>query len=63
MLFGGWVGFVCFKMGLDVERASDVGLQTQPVSNKTASDQKAALVVMLYHFLKSSPGLYCNNRS
>lgn len=43
MLFGGWVGFsFSFIMGFDGERASDVGLQTQPVSNETASDQKAA---------------------
>lgn len=31
-----------FIMGFDGERASDVGLRTQPVSNETALDQKAA---------------------
>lgn len=40
------MGFVFFIMRLDGERASDVGLQTQPVSNETASDQKTALGVM-----------------
>ena len=40
------MGLVFFIMGLDGERASDVGLQTQPVSNETASDQKAVLAVM-----------------
>lgn len=40
------MGFVFFIMGLDGERASDVGLQTRLVSNETASDQKVVLVGM-----------------
>lgn len=38
-------GVVFSIMSLDGERASDVGLQIQPVSNETDFDQKAALVV------------------
>lgn len=38
-------GVVFSIMSLDGERASNVGLQIQPVSNETDFDQKAALVV------------------